>query len=175
MRTPQQGSSGQGGSAASEEATEELWKSFLGIFLGRCLLSMDGAEAGLTAEGAPCFRLTHEGRRILGLPGDGPGDAPVAVDRAIIVQPNFEVVVLVPSPSAEAELGRFCERAGRDVGILFRITKESIRRAAAAGLDADQVLGSLRQHARSELPPNVGQEIQGWLNTADLDSAQPAP
>src|SRR5271169_4177864 len=40
----------------SEEGREELWKSFLGIFLGRCLLSLGGAEAGLTPEGKPGFR-----------------------------------------------------------------------------------------------------------------------
>ncbi len=166
---------GQGAPPATEEALEELWKSFLGIFFGRCLLSLDGAEAGLTGEGEPCFRLTREGRRILGLPGDGVGDEQEKAEPAVIVQPNFEIVFLVPSPAAEAELGRFCERAGRDVGILFRITKESISRAARSGLGVSQVLGPLRRHARSELPPNVGQEIQGWINAADLDSIPPAP
>jgi Helicase conserved C-terminal domain len=169
--------SGSTTSAASEEALEELWKSFLGIFLGRCLLSLDGAEAGITQEGIPCFRMTHVGRRILGLPGDGHGerDGQDRADPAVIVQPNFEIVFLLPSPAAEAELGRFCERVGREVGVLFRITKESIRRAAGSGLDAGQVLGPLERHARSELPPNVRQEIQGWLNATDLDSAPPAP
>lgn len=123
-----------GAPPATEEALEELWKSFLGIFLGRCLLSFDGAEAGVTEDGDPCFRLTHVGRRILGLPGDGQGEREASGEAAaaIIVQPNFEVVFLVPSPAAEAELGRFCERVGREVGVLFRVTKQSIRRAAAS-------------------------------------------
>lgn len=164
------------GPGATEEALEELWKSFLGIFIGRCLLSLDGVEAGITEEGTPCFRLTHIGRRILGLPGDGQGDGEGrdASTPAIIVQPNFEIVFLVPSPAAEALLGRFCERVGREVGVLFRITKQSIQRAAASGLRTDQVIGSLERHARSELPPNVRQEIHGWLSITDLDSVPPA-
>ncbi len=162
------------GPATSEEALEELWKSFLGIFLGRCLLSLDGAEAGVTEDGAPCFRLTHAGRRILGLPGDD-RDGHDGSGASIIVQPNFEIVFLVPSPAAEAQLGRFCERVGREVGVLFRITKQSIQRAAASGLGDDQVIGPLESHARSELPPNVRHEIKGWLSVADLDSLPPAP
>ncbi len=169
-------SAANSGPGASEEALEELWKSFLGIFIGRCLLSLDGVEAGTTADGAPCFRLTHIGRRILGLPGDGQGagDGRDAAAPAIIVQPNFEIVFLVPSPAAEALLGRFCERVGREVGVLFRVTKQSILRAAASGLGTDEVIGALEKNARGELPSNVRQEIQGWLSVTDLDSLPPA-
>jgi hypothetical protein len=164
------------GPAATEEALEELWKSFLGIFMGRCLLSLDGVEAGITGDRAPCFRLTHVGRRILGLPGESQEEreVPQAQETAIIVQPNFEIVFLVPSPAAEAALGRFCERVGREVGVLFRITKQSVRRGARSGLSHDQVMNPLINYSRSELPENVRQEIQGWLAATDLDSALPA-
>ncbi|MGO9411369.1 MAG: helicase-associated domain-containing protein [Spirochaetia bacterium] len=163
------------GAAATEEALEELWKSFLGIFIGRCLLSLDGVEAGITDDGAPCFRLTHTGRRILGLPGDGheEREGSDASGAAIIVQPNFEIVFLVPSPAAEALLGRFCERLGREVGVLFRITKQSVRRGAEAGLGLDQVMGPLTQYSRSELPPNVRQEVQGWFTARDAGGYGP--
>jgi hypothetical protein len=164
------------GLAATEEALEELWKSFLAIFMGRCLLSLDGVEGGVTEEGSPCFRLTHIGRRILGLPGDGQEERdPGATSQALVVQPNFEIVFLTPSPAAEAELGRFCERVGREVGVLFRVTKQSVQRGAESGLRLDQVIRALTQHSRSELPPNVRQEVEGWLSATDLDSALPAP
>ena len=154
--------------AASEEALEELWKSFLGIFLGRCLLSLGGAEAGLTQEGAACFRLTPVGRRLLGLPGGGSDSERTETEdeRGIIIQPNFEIVFLAPSPGAEAELGRFSERVGREVGVLFRLTKQSIRRAAASGLGEEQVLGPLVRRAEGVIPPNVEHEIRGWLDSA---------
>jgi hypothetical protein len=153
-------------SLATEEALEELWKSFLGIFLGRCLLALGGAEAGITAEGKPGFRVTDTGRTLLGLPHDGVPDPGDAVDRgspALIVQPNFEVVFFSPSPGLEAALGRYCERAGREVGVLFRITRQSLRRARAAGITAEKILQELARGSRSPVPENVEHEIRGWM------------
>jgi hypothetical protein len=147
---------------------EELWKSFLGIFLGRCLLSLGGVEAGIASDGRPGFRMTDVGRRLLGIPRDGlaPG---VAESRPavqpLVVQPNFEIVFLSPSPAVEAELGRFCERIGRDVGVLFRISRQSLQKAAAAGIDAERVMTLLAQSSRSPLPSNVVHEIRGWMTS----------
>ncbi len=150
----------------SEEAMEELWKSFLGIFLGRCLLSLGGAEAGLTPEGKPGFRMTDIGRRLLGIPRDGlpSTNGPRAPPEGpLVVQPNYEIVFLSPSPGAEAELGRFCERIGREVGTLFRISRQSLQKARARGIDAAQVIDALESRSRSPLPSNVVHEIHGWM------------
>jgi hypothetical protein len=155
-----------GAALATEEAIEELWKSFLGIFLGRCLLALGGAEAGLTADGRPAFRMSESGRRLLDLPREGMGehDEPAAEAQAeLIVQPNFEVVFLSPSAGAEAEIGRFSERIGREVGVLFRLTRQSLQRAAAGGLDAQAVLDALARGSKSLLPANVEHEIRGWM------------
>ncbi len=153
-------------SLATEEALEELWKSFLGIFLGRCLLALGGAEAGVTAEGKPGFRVSGTGRTLLGLPHDGAAgseDAASPEPPALIVQPNFEVVFFSHSPGFEAALGRYCERVGREVGVLFRITRQSLRRAGAAGMDAEQILQELARGSRSPVPPNVEHEVRGWM------------
>ena len=153
---------------SSEEAMEELWKSFLGIFLGRCLLSLGGVEAGIASDGRPGFRMTDAGRRLLGIPRDGlapgVGESRPAV-QPLVVQPNFEIVFLSPSPAVEAELGRFCERIGRDVGVLFRISRQSLQKAAAAGIDAERVMTLLAQSSRSPLPSNVVHEIRGWMTS----------
>ena len=155
----------------SEEAIEELWKSFLGVFLGRCLLSVGGAEAGLAPDGKPAFRMTDAGLRLLGIPRDAHAPAREPAEEAsaaggeetpLIVQPNFEVVFLAPAPSVEAELGRFCERIGREIGVLFRISRQSLKRAKVAGLDAEAILSLLARRSRSALPVNVAQEIRGW-------------
>jgi len=162
----QHGSPAQGFS--SEEAMEELWKSFLGIFLGRCLLSLGGAEAGIGSDGRPGFRMTDVGRRLLGIPRDGlsPGGEPGRpVGEPLVVQPNYEIVFLSPAPGVEAELGRFCERIGRDVGVLFRISRQSLQKAGAAGIDAERVITLLTRSSRSPLPSNVVHEIRGWMGT----------
>ncbi len=163
----------QAGAFASEEAIEELWKSFLGIFLGRCLLSLGGAEAGLDPDGKPGFRMTDNGLRLLGIPA---GAHPPARDSRreplgsggrreetpLIVQPNFEIVFLAPAPAAEAELGRFCERIGREIGVLFRINRQSLQKAAAAGMNAEDLVTLLSRRSRNQLPANVMHEIRGW-------------
>ena len=153
---------------ASEEAMEELWKSFLGVFLGRCLLSLGGAEAGLAPDGKPGFRLTDTGRRLLGLPREAllPADDAGRPDETpLVVQPNFEVVFLSPSAEAEAELGRFCERIGRGIGVLFRITRPALQRAASAGIGPQQVISLLVRRSRNPLPANVEHEVRGWAGS----------
>jgi len=150
----------------SEEAMEELWKSFLGIFLGRCLLSLGGVEAGLTSDGKPGFRMTDVGRRLLRIPRDGlpPSENEcLPAEDPLVVQPNYEIVFLSPSPGVEAELGRFCERIGREVGVLFRISRQSLQKAGAAGIRAEQVISLLARRSRSPLPSNVVHEIRGWM------------
>ena len=75
-----------------------------------------------------------------------------------MVQPNFDVVFLAPSPATEVVISRFAERKGRRVGVLFQITKQSIFIAASAGLAAKQAIESLRRVCANELPANVERE-----------------
>ncbi len=151
----------------SEEAAEELWKSFLALFLGRCLLSLGGAEAGAAADGRLVFRLTADGCRLLGLPWEGREDQPASPPAGtLIVSPNYEVVFLATDPGREAELGRFCERAGRGVGVLFRIERRAVQRAAASGMGAAEVISTLEAGSKGPVPSNVAHEIEAWMGGA---------
>jgi hypothetical protein len=91
-----------------------------------------------------------------------------------MVQPNFDVVFLASWRKAESELARFCERKGRHVGTLFKVTKQSIFAAAASGLTRDRVLGSLREYCSAELPPNVEFEISAWFGQYREIALRPA-
>jgi hypothetical protein len=97
-----------------------------------------------------------------GAGGAHPDRAPA--EGPLVVQPNFEIVFLAPAPGVEAELGRFCDRVGRGVGVLFRISRQSLQKAGAAGIDAGQVIALLARKSRSPLPSNVVHEIRGWMN-----------
>ena len=156
---------------STDEALEELWKFVLHRVLGRGILALGGAEAGMTGDGRACFRLTETGRRLL-------ARSPVRVEETrpvtdIVVQPTFEIVFLSPSPVAEAALGRFCERRGREVGLLFRMTKQSIQRAAASGLGEEEIVGALARFSRSPVPPNVAHEVSAWLAPDPFAPATP--
>lgn len=157
-------------SLPTDELLEDLWQSFLHAYLVFGLFALGGAEAGF-ASGQPCFLLGSMGRYLLeAAEGFDPDEA--ASQRHdgetgdIVVQPTFEIAFLSPSPAAEAEIARFAERLGREVGVLFRITKASILRAAAAGLAEGRVIGVLARLSKNPLPPNVEHEVRGWFGRA---------
>ena len=148
-------------SEASAEELEEAWEGVLADFLRLRLLPLGGVKLGRDSSAEVCFALTEAGRYLLGaaqdfhLAEDAPG--------RVMVQPNFDVVFLASWRKAESELARFCERKGRHVGSLFKVTKQSIFAAAASGLSRDRVLGSLREYCSAKLPPNVEFEITAWF------------
>lgn len=148
-------------SGASTEELEEAWEGVLADFLRLRLLPLGGVKLGRDSSGEVCFALTEAGRYLLGaaqdfhLAEDAPG--------RVMVQPNFDVVFLASWRKAESELARFCERKGRHVGTLFKVTKQSIFAAAASGLTRERVLGSLREYCSADLPPNVEFEITAWF------------
>jgi hypothetical protein len=152
--------SGSYGSTPTPEELEDAWGNLLGNFLRLRLLPLGAAKIGLDAEGAVCFTLTDAGRYLVGAQPDFHFERPPA---RIVVQPNFDVVFLAPDPSAEAVIGCFAERKGRQMGTLFKITKRSILTAAAAGITAEQAFETLRQCCFGEIPPNVQREISGWF------------
>ncbi len=154
-------------SLPTDELLEELWQSFLHAYLSFSLLALGGAEAGLDASGQPCFLLTACGRFLLGLSDILEQEEDPVLDGGpssdILVQPTFEIAFLSPCPGAEAEIARFAQRVGREVGVLFRISKRSILRAAAAGLPVERVIGILAGRSRNPVPPNVEREIRDWM------------
>lgn len=149
--------------APTSEALEECWFRVLRSYLIDYLLPLGGAELGACDDTSSCLALTAAGRYALGLQDDFQYGSQQATAGAVVVQPNFDVVFLQPSPLAEVTIARFAERIGRGLGTLFKITKASVLNAAAAGFTAEQVLETLRGASAKGLPANVEREIAGWL------------
>jgi len=150
---------------ATVEEIEQLWgQSLLTVLLMR-LVPLGGARLGvIDAAGNMCFALTGAGRYLLGLDEDFDYGLEHDAAAQLVVQPNFDVVFLSPSPLGEAAVARFAERKGRGVGALFAITKKSILSAAGSGMTGAQVLDSLRQLSAKPVPANVEREITGWFD-----------
>ncbi len=148
-----------------DDFLEDLWRSFLHAFLSFGLIALGYAEAGRAAGNQACFMVNARGRRLMELDGPDAGDGEEKEEDGsdILVQPTFEVAFLSPAPAAEAEIARFAERTGREVGALFRVTKASIIKAARSGLSAERVMGSLRRMSKKPVPTNVEHEIEGWF------------
>ena len=155
-----------GGFDVSDEQLETIWAETLLRIFWRWLAPFGGVAVAANADGeTPEFRVTGIGRYLLGLADDFEFAAHSADTGVLVVQPNFELVFLSPSPAIEAACTRFCERAGksRSIGTLFRITRKSIHAAAGAGMTPDGVFEILAKAASKALPRNVEHEIKGWF------------
>ncbi len=156
----------------SADELEDAWQDVLRRFLEERLLPLGGVQIGHDSGGELCLAITPAGRHLLGTGENFELDADSAGQ--VVVQPNFDVVFLAPSPRAEAEIARFGERAGHRVGTLFKITKQSILNAAAGGLTRERVLETLSEHCTSALPANVKREITGWFGQYRQVALRPA-
>ncbi len=146
----------------SEEELERVWFEALSEALFGTLMLLGAVEVGVTAENQMTAAAAEVGRYLFGLAGDFSLETAESA-KPIVVQPNFEIVFMIPSPLAEAELSGFTERQGKHVGSVLRITKRSVWTAAAAGIGAEQVIQALARHASVALPANVEREIRGWM------------
>ncbi len=147
--------------SARREQWEHFWGDVLRSFLVARLAAWGGTRLGLAADGRVCFQLSEAGRYLLGAADDFAYG--VDVDAGIIVQPNFEVVFLAASPRAEARIARFAERVGPGPGVMFRFTRASVLAAAEAGTTAKQILDTLGETSRVEVPANVARQIGDWF------------
>ena len=159
----------------SEGDLDIAWSRLLSDTFFQRLLPLGAVKVGMGEGGAISLGLSEVGRYLFDLTPEFSIDLPDhQADRSVVVQPNFDVVFLAPSPATEVVISRFAERRGRRVGVLFHITKQSIFIAASAGLTAEVVIENLRGVCSNELPANVEREIRGWSAQCRRIEMQPS-
>ena len=147
-------------SLPSESEIEDLWRQALLYTLDKLLAPVGGIRWGRTGS-TLCFAITEVGRYILGLTDTFNLDHDQAAQ--VIVQPNFEIVFLSPSPHSAALLAPVARRlSSEQVGTLFEITRSSVLDAAASGMEAQEILRLLEDASTHDLPTNVRQQIKTW-------------
>ena len=107
------------------------------------------------------FRVTESGAALLDPTISRTGNQQAAA-RALLVQPNYEVLVLHPESHVIWSLLRFAELVRHDRVSVYNITKESVLHAVEAGLSSDYLLEFLHDNAGKQLPQNVAQSISDW-------------
>ncbi len=173
LENPQSLGFGSPWNPPTEEILEAHWIKGLRTVLHGFLLPFGGARVGLAGAGGLTIELTSIGRYLLGLAPEFVLDAPASSKTPVRVQPDFEVVFVSASPALEAALSRFAERRGTGVGVLFRITRDSIMSAAMAGLGAEEVLATLARASSTPVPANVEHEIRAWFGRCRRLSIEP--
>ena len=155
------------------ESLESEARTMLADFLFKRLIPLGGAEIGCGHGKTTVFRLNEIGRYYIGASREFPAAGSAANGR-VIVQPNFEIMILGSHLLAEADLAAFCERTGAKSGAVFRITRKSIQQALHHGATADSVIATLRGLSDCELPANVVTEIGGWAESRKTFFTRPA-
>jgi Helicase conserved C-terminal domain len=118
---------------------------------------------GSDTEKIVAFQVTDLGAAALGWT-DASAWAPAATTRALIVQPNFEIIAMLESAGLGllAELDRFAERLKLDKAALYRLTRESVCRGLQAGMTREQIEETLRERSGMPLPQNVEFTLREW-------------
>jgi 2-hydroxychromene-2-carboxylate isomerase len=80
----------------------------------------------------------------------------------LIVQPNFEVLVMEPCMPMLYHLPRYAvpDRIGRVSR--FTLTREALLRGLAGGLALDDILTALQQQSQKGLPQNIAYTLRDW-------------
>jgi Helicase conserved C-terminal domain len=168
---PQQRFNGQGGFKMTDEVRAH-WNGTDGELL-RGILSSTLFDLGVVSLGydtpslpadrlsisPDAFMLTELGAEVL---KDDLGLAHIPNERAMIVQPNFEILLLEPHMPALYQLIRFTqvEQLGR--ASRFKLTRESLLRAISDGMMIDEIITFLNEHSQKDLAQNVIYTLHDW-------------
>ncbi len=95
-------------------------------------------------------------------PPKATGLASPACAQPLIIQPNFEVLVMEPCMPALYTLPRYAviEQIGRVSR--FILTREALLRGLSSGLSLDEILAFLEQHSQKGLPQNIAYTLRDW-------------
>ncbi len=82
--------------------------------------------------------------------------------RPLIVQPNFEVLVMEPCISAIYRLPRYAVPVQIGQVSRFILTREALLRGLSGGLTLDDILAYLEQNSQKALPQNIAYTLRDW-------------
>ncbi|AFH64346.1 helicase-associated domain-containing protein [Paenibacillus caseinilyticus] len=144
------------GLAGGGESAAELAERLRGQWVAP-LTAFGWLEEGRTPAGLTVYRWTAQ-------PWEGGGEAmPDTEEGQFMVQPDFDI--LVPPDVSQAvrwELACLSDLASADHVSLYKLSRQSVRRALEHGRTADEICSFLRAHAMYGLPENVEHTLQQW-------------
>jgi hypothetical protein len=121
--------------------------------------TLGGVDLGEVNGETVAFRVTSEGAHLL----RGETLATRPNEPHVIVQPNFQIIVM--EPTGEDILFRLDQMADRlrvDQAVEYEITRDSVYRAQRAGVDAKAIVQFLESVIAVRLPQNVRRTIEEW-------------
>lgn len=148
---------------------DEDWMEVEGAYVAQVvaepLFWLGMVDLGYDREGNLCaFRLSRLARHLW-------QKVPLEVDAAagsgppLVVQPNFEVMVLEATANLGllARLDDFAERRSLDRAAVYRLTRDSVVRGLDRGLSGPDLITLLEDASRAALPQNVRYTLEEWV------------
>ena len=114
------------------------------------------------------FMVTELGRKAMAMGTPGLDDSVLEeqlAPRGLVIQPNFELLLLQPDLATLYSLLPFAQ--ANSLGIVSRLTltKASVLHGPQAGQNVEQILRVLQEHSQKELPQNVEYTLHDWTKT----------
>jgi hypothetical protein len=113
------------------------------------------------AERVESFALTELGAELVGAPEATHQIIP-PVEKPLLVQPNFEIMLFTPQVETLWTLLKFATLKKLDQVSLFSIDKASVLRAMESGLTSTMLLEWLSRRNPQPLPQNLSVSVQDW-------------
>jgi 2-hydroxychromene-2-carboxylate isomerase len=134
--------------------------AFLLTELGAAALGIEPASAEQTTTLAEAASSNGSGQATNCLKPDA--FAGPACAQPLIIQPNFEILVMDPCMPALYTLPRYAvpEQIGRVSR--FTLTREALLRGLAGGLALEDILAFLEQRSQKGLPQNIAYTLRDW-------------
>ncbi|MGH2506038.1 MAG: helicase-associated domain-containing protein, partial [Ktedonobacteraceae bacterium] len=108
------------------------------------------------------FKLTELAVTVLGPIQASAESTTTPPQRTLIVQPNFELLLLQPDFSTLYQLLPFAKVDQIEMVSRLTLTQESVRRGVEAGWGVERSLQTLREQSQKDLPQNVIYTMQDW-------------
>ncbi len=143
------------------DSAEDVWR----IRIVKMLVHLGVARIGSdTPESPPeWFQTTELGQELLSQ-GDAESTADLTERRpALVVQPNFELVVVSPDPRLEDTIAPFVERIPSSGVRAYRILAHTVARGLREGHDFDAWRAFVVRHALYGIPQNVERMLARWV------------
>jgi hypothetical protein len=153
---------------------DQDWDEVEGAFIAQVLaeplgwlglIDLGYRDAAASADGEPpqAVRLTELGQRLIG-GHDDVVPAPAASGVALVVQPNFEVLVLDALGHLEliSRLDAFADAQSIDRAAIYKLSRLSVVRGLTAGWTLDRIVETLESASGTPLPQNVRHTIGDW-------------
>jgi hypothetical protein len=84
-------------------------------------------------------------------------------NRALILQPNFELLLLQPDMPTLYSVLPFAQINQVDIVSRLTLTRASVLHGIEQGMDIEQILQTLESHSQKEVPQNVAYTLRDWV------------